>query len=149
MVKCLRYNFASGPRQQCAECLVTTWIYLTRSPITVLQPQVMVSLPQATPTVWIALVTSMKPMDGGTVHFRTTNETSGVNLTSRSPAHMVIWMSPMSLNISAVGEQTSRTVTSCEMWLFVYCWIPRNSNIEHTTWDTATSQTTICCLPSS
>lgn len=141
LVKCLRYRFASGPRQQCAEWLVTTWIYLTRSPITVLLPQVMVSLPQGTPTVWTALVTSKKPMDGGTVHFRTTNEFSGVDLTLRSPAQMVIWMRLMSLNIAAVGEQTSHTVTSCEMSLFVYYWIPINSNIEHTTWDIAALQT--------
>lgn len=40
-------SFALGPRRHCAEWLVTTWIYLTHSPITVLLQQVAVSLPRA------------------------------------------------------------------------------------------------------
>lgn len=36
-----------GPRRHCAEWLVTTWIFLTHSPITVLLQWVVVSLPQA------------------------------------------------------------------------------------------------------
>lgn len=103
----------------------------------------MVSLPQATPTVWISLVTSKKRMDGGTVHFGTTNEFSGVDLTLPSPAHMVIWMKLMSMNIATVGEKTSRAVTNCEMWVFVYYWIPINPNIEQTAWGRATLQTKI------
>lgn len=54
-------------------------------------------------------------MDDGTVHFGIANEFSGVDLTLRSPAHMVIWMKLMSMNIAAVGEQTSHAVTGFEM----------------------------------